>query len=353
MVTLKTVAETASVSIATASRALRDDPLVAEETTHLVREVAKKLSYRPLRTASRQTSKLLKAKNISLLLIGMHESMERLPSVAAAIQGARTSLTELGANLLEADLPKGTEEPSFLGLTRLDGIIAKAALRLPNLHKLRSSAVQKLRTIPTVWLMDRPKGFEDYGDLAGCDDFAVGQLAARHLHEHGHRTVAFLNSQAGHVSFERRKAGFLAVCQEWEMSCSILESGETGAAVLPLHPIEEVRSVQVLVDEVLSLPHTPTAVFTPCDSVAVFVWRALHSRNKRPGVDLSVISANNESMLIAGLFPELTTIDTRSLEVGEWAVRLLSDRLMNRFSGDPISILVKPRLCSGGSVAKF
>lgn len=45
--TLKTVAQEAGVSVSTASRALANNPAIAEETRHKVRSVANKLGYRP------------------------------------------------------------------------------------------------------------------------------------------------------------------------------------------------------------------------------------------------------------------------------------------------------------------
>ncbi|MEM1295734.1 MAG: substrate-binding domain-containing protein, partial [Verrucomicrobiota bacterium] len=71
--------------------------------------------------------------------------------------------------------------------------------------------------------------------------------------------------------------------------------------------------------------------FVPADSIAVLLYHALAKRGLSIPGDISVISANHEIGLIAGLYPALATIDIRSELIGEEAVQLLS----RAFAGEP------------------
>src|SRR4051812_9609919 len=70
MVTIKDIAEKASVSIATVSRVLNNDPLlsVSDDTRKKVLEVVNKLNYKPLRRKKEKLIKVKESYNIGLVL---------------------------------------------------------------------------------------------------------------------------------------------------------------------------------------------------------------------------------------------------------------------------------------------
>ncbi len=76
-------------------------------------------------------------------------------------------------------------------------------------------------------------------------------------------------------------------------------------------------------------------------------------RNLRVGVDISVISGNNDAALIAGLHPRLTTFDIHAEEIGQLAVRQLAMRLAYLGVLPDCELMLVPTLSDGDSVIEL
>jgi len=349
-ITVKDVAVTASVSLGTVSRVLNGDPSVSTEVRRRVREAVDTLGYTRLRSRSRANSySPLKGRNIALVMLGMDRSLADLPSVAAAIHGAEATLKELGANLLLVDIPRADHLPATLGRNRIDGLLLQGALLETMLQHANIALLQRLEQIPTVWFLGKPVGA--WGDVVESNDRSVGRLAAEHLWQQGHRRLAFLSPKPHQATFAQRQAAF-----EWHARrlgahlTTVLGEGSEGKQPIP--PVDALPSVDGLVEQLLSLPNHPTAVFVPGDAVAAMVYRALAQRGLQIGRDLSMISCNNEATLLAGLYPSLTTIDIHAEYIGRRAVDQLIWRLAHReLPADDIG--VEPTLHGGESVNNY
>jgi LacI family transcriptional regulator len=327
-ITVKDVAATASVSLGTVSRVLNGDPSVSTQVRQRVREAVDTLGYTRLRSRGRANSySPLKGRNIALVMLGMDRSLVDLPSVAAAIHGAEAALKELGANLLLVDIPRADHVPATLGRNRIDGLLLKGALQGGLLERGNDALLQRLAQIPTVWFLGKPLGA--WGDVVQSNDRSVGRLAAEHLWQQGHRHLAFLSPKPSQTTFAQRQAAF-----EWHArhlgAHLVTVLGEDSDWKLPLMPVDAVESVDDLVEQLLSLPDRPTGLFVPGDAVAAMVYRALAKRGMQVGRDLSMISCNNETTLLTGLYPSLTTIDIHAVHIGRRAVDQLIWRLAHR-----------------------
>ena len=126
----------------------------------------------------------------------------------------------------------------------------------------------------------------------------------------------------------------------------------TRSTSLPLQPVSDVDVVDKLVGKFLGLRSKPTAVFCPADCISAMVYRACARRGIQIGKDISLISCNNESPLLTGLYPEVTTIDICAEQIGRQAVEQLIWRLGHQDSPS-VTVSVQPRLVEGMSVAKF
>ena len=354
MITIRHVAESASVSIGTVSRVLSGDPTVLPQNAERVRQAVQTLKYVPLRrrngtAAAPEGGNLLKGANIALLLLGLDRSLAALPSVAEAIHGIEAGVSDAGANLLLADVPMADRVPPVLERQRVDGVILKGALQGRWLDHITPELSSHLRGVPSVWFLGRPDG--GWGDVVQSDDMQVGRLAAEHLVSRGHRTLAFLNPKPNQVTFLRRQAGFVTHA---EAAGATVQKflGESGGWSLPLRTVKEVDAVQGLVDALIASTPRPTAVFVPGDSVATMVYRALYVRGLTVGKDLSVISCNNEAPLLAGLYPHLTTIDIHADAIGRRTVDQLAWRMSHR--GQPATdVALEPTGVEGESVVRI
>jgi LacI family transcriptional regulator len=284
-----------------------------------------------------------------LLLLGLDRSLASLPSVAEAIHGIEAAVSEAGANLLLADVPLADRVPPALERQRVDGVILKGALQGRWVESMSPELAARLRGVPSVWFLGRPHG--GWGDVVQSNDLRVGQIAAEYLVAQGHRNLAFLNPKPDQITFLQRQAGFVAHA---ELAGATVHKflGEAGKWTLPLRSVREVEPVQGLVDALVRSEPRPTAVFVPGDSVAAMVYRALYARGLVVGRDLSVISCNNEAPLVAGLFPQLTTIDIHATAIGRRTVDQLAWRMSHR--GEPaVDASLEPHVVAGESVVRI
>ena len=82
------------------------------------------------------------------------------------------------------------------------------------------------------------------------------------------------------------------------------------------------------------------------------VYRILARCKIQVGKDISPISCNNELPLLAGLYPEVTTIDVCAEQIGRQAVEQMIWRLDHPES-PPVSVSLQPRLVEGMSVTRL
>ena len=119
----------------------------------------------------------------------------------------------------------------------------------------------------------------------------------------------------------------------------------------PLERPKSLDGVQTLLTPILDKRRKVTAIFAPADSIAVLLYHALGERGLSVPSDMSVISANREAGLIAGLYPTLTTVDIHATQTGREAVALLKRSLQRGPDPAPQDIQIVPSLSLGDSVA--
>lgn len=347
--TVKDVARAADVSVGTVSRVLSGEPNVAADTAERVLKAVEKLNYSRLRKRkSPPDGKALLRRNIAMLLLGMDRSLVTLPSVASGIHGAESALSDSGAEVLLADLPNADRLPESISRRNVHGVVAKGALQAHLIEHASPELVERLREIPTVWLLGRPQQ-ADWGDVVESNDAAVGKIAAEYLLSRGHTRLAILDPKPDHVSFSQRCASFTWQAKQNGATVDNV-FGKNSDWTLPLQAVNDVELVDILVGRLLKLRRKPTAVFVPADCIAAMVYRACARRGLQVGKDLSLISCNNELPLLTGLYPEVTTIDICAEQIGRQAVEQLIWRLEHADSPN-VSVSVEPKLVEGMSVA--
>ena len=349
-VTLREIADAAGLSVSTASRALNGHPAISVDTVAKVRRVAELLRYRRVRSHRRlDVTQAVAGKSVAMISLAMDPSLVALPVVAAAIKGVEAGLSEASACLRLAHVPDLKHVPRGLRPATLDGVILTGSRQGSHIAAARSSLIDQLRTLPTVWILGRPAGC--WGDVVASDDYATGAMAAEHLVARGHRHLAFVNPKPDHLLFMRREDGFVARARRLGAEVRCFCEAPPGGWGLPLRPALNVETVQGLIDRLLAAEPQPTAVFAAADSVAAVVYRALAARRLRVGRDISVISGNNDHSLIAGLRPSLTTFDIHAEQIGRLAVRQLAMRLSASNASPDAELMIRPTLVEGESVA--
>jgi LacI family transcriptional regulator len=354
-VTIRDVAREAGVTPGTASRALRGHPQVSEACIARVRAAAERLGYRPLRDRSRQSNpQPLAGKQIAIAMFGIDRTLAALPVVAEAIHGAEEALAEAGAHPIIVNVPDPAEPPRSLRRVKFDGVLAKAAMQGDVARTFTQRLRQTLGETPLVWMLGRPAGAA--GDVVDPDDALVGRLAAEAAVAQGHRRAVIVNPKADHALFAVRCAAFRCCVEEHGGAVVEHDRPRTAPVSFPLQPVMDVAEVQPLVDRAVQATKSsdrdrPTLIFCPADSIAALVYRALATRGRVAGRDISVVSCNNERALVAGLWPTLATIEVHPQRIGRMAVEQLTRRITGEFAGAAVQIGVEPTFIPGGSLA--
>jgi DNA-binding LacI/PurR family transcriptional regulator len=168
------------------------------------------------------------------------------------------------------------------------------------------------------------------------DHKRAAELSLRHLHQLGHRHIAFMRGQPFSADSDERWRSIVAVARELrleirpELTIQLerdLTSPELG------YPVAQ---------ELLQKGRRFTAIVSFNDIAAIGAIRALHDANLRVPQDISVIGFD-DIQLAAYHNPRLTTIRQPLRYMGETAARILLQRLQG-FRDYPQEFAVPPEL---------
>jgi LacI family transcriptional regulator len=308
-ITIRDIAERASVSVSTVSLVLRDSPLVRQETRERVKQAAADIGYVYNRSAaslrSRQTG-----------VVGLCVNDLTNPYFAEMVAGIERALYALGRTVLMSDAQEDpARQLAFVEKMReysVDGLLVSPAHAI---QAPRLAALVRASRIPCVLVSrDLPGSGLDYAGYNHRDGML---LAVEHLIASGHRRIALLGgSRATWVGSERVKGYRLALA----------------GAGLPHDPVLEIEGPLTrqdgmrIIERVLALEHPPTAAACANDVFAFGVMLGLRRRGLEPGRDFAV--TGNDNIAEAALWtPSLTTVDTDFQVIGSEAVRMLLERI--------------------------
>jgi len=356
LVTLTDVAREADVAVGTASRVLNNFSNVNAEAKRRVLEAVARLKYRPLRqrkSSGTTRERESKSCNLGLVLLGMDETLVHVPVLSEVLHGVESAVAGFNGNLFFANLPNADRVPAFLKRSEIEGLIVKTSqyseLPMPETNRL----VRSILRLPIVWVWGRPEGAP--GDLCSFNHRTAALLAARHLAEHGHRRVGYLNPKKGKSSNEDIKKEFRYACERQGLDLTLIESATARFTAWPEPAVTSVDDVLPLVDQWIALPAAkrPTALFVPADNYAVHVNAALQQRGLEIGRDVGLISCNNEKSIVGAIKPRLTTVDVGAARIGAKCAEQLMWRLENPGDTSVQTILFEPELLVGESVQRL
>lgn len=307
--TLRDVARQAGVSIATASRALSNPDLVAEDTRTAVREAAEACGYR-INLLARSLRK--RCTDTILVLI---------PEINNAFYPEIISSLERNAHALGYSIILGLtfncveEERSYdsmLGAQRADGLMILDG----GLDTLIEAGIQP--TVPVVQVLEC-KGGPSMPSVV-IDEFEVAERAVSYLHDLGHRRIAHISGSNNSLVSWERILGFRRAMERR----GLLVSNDLIVAGNYDHLGGESAMTRLL-----GLDMRPTAVFCANDESAIGALRACRNFGLQVPEQMSIIGVDDT--MIAGLSdPPLTTIRQPRQLIGEVAMRLLIDLIRGK-----------------------
>lgn len=304
--TIRDVARHAGVSVATASRVLNGKDVVTPQTRDRILSVMAELGFSPSPAARR----------LSLgrtLTIGVVVSFLTRPQAAERLRGVDAVLADSEFDLVIYNVESVQKRDHYLStLTRTQRADGLLVMSLPPSSETADVLVGS--PVPVVFIDVHTPTVERLPRVIG-DDVAGGAMAARHVLEMGHRSIAFIGDAVadpfGFTSSRDRERGFRDELRRAGIEIPDRWIGH-GA-----HGRYESRDLarRMLLDD-----HRPTAIFSASDTQALGVIAAAREIGLHVPDDLSVIGYDD---IEAADYVGLTTVRQRLFESGRRGAEIL------------------------------
>jgi LacI family transcriptional regulator len=331
MSTIKDVAARAGVSFTTVSHVLNGTRRVSEEARARVEQAVAEMGYSPSAVARA-------LKTSETFIFGVLVPDITNPFFAELTRGIedRCWQTDYSVFLCNCDDDGGRQDRYLQTLIerRVDGLVlAAAAGEAAEVAK----RLARSNNVPTVVVERRIPGLD--ADLVRIDHDAGARLAAGHLLEKGHRSIACLSGPSDFDISRERTAGWLAALREAgvEPRPEWMLTGDFSASA----GYEMARS--------LLARGEVTAILAGNDVMAIGVLRAAAELGISVPEQLSVIGFDGID-LGGYVHPGLTSVGCPIHEMGGTTASLLLERLANR-EGSRREVIIKPRIIERQSVA--
>ena len=310
---MKDLAKELGVSIATVSRALRSSPEIGKEMQQRVKDLAKKMNYRPNPFAQ----SLRKA---APRMIGVVVPNLVTHYYAAVLDGIEDEARRAGYSVISANSHENFEDEAlavdnFVGL-HVEGIIACLAQNTTDYSHYEEIAEMG---IPLVFfgrtcLTDRFSSVTANGDEAA-------RQATLHLLETGSRRIAFLGGPNHLDMVRRRKHGYLEALREYKIPidrdlvvCDTIDYQVALAATRRL----------------LQMSNPPDAILAFNDIITFAAFTAIKDSHLRIPEDVALIGFTDDAHA-AYVTPRMSAIQDQSHQMGVTACQLL----LKSINGDP------------------
>jgi DNA-binding LacI/PurR family transcriptional regulator len=303
LVSIKDIARAAKVSHATVSRALRDSPLVNQETADRIRQIARGMGYRPSAVARSLVTK--KTNTLGVVVTSIAD-----PFIAEIVSGIEEMANDHGYSVFlansNADPDREVKVVQSFHERRVDGIVVTAsrvgALYLPRLAELQA---------PIVLINNQHPG--QFAHSVRIDNIIASREATQHLIQLGHRRIAYLGDQSGFQSDTERFTGYRQALELADLPFR---------PELVAHGDGKAEGGLPAMEKLLALPQPPTAVFCYNDMSALGALRAIRARGLSVPGDVSLVGFDD--LFIASYTqPMLTTIRQPKRQMGRMAMEIL------------------------------
>ncbi|EOB9998510.1 DNA-binding transcriptional regulator CytR [Cronobacter sakazakii] len=305
--TMKDVAVRARVSTATVSRALMNPEKVSQATRNRVEQAAIDVGYLP-----GSLNRNLKRNESRTILVIVPDICD--PFFSEIIRGIEVTAAEQGYLVLIGDCAhQNQQEKTFINLIitkQIDGMLLLGS-RLPF-----DASKEEQRNLPPM-VMANEFAPELELPTVHIDNLTAAFNAVNYLHELGHQRIACIAGPEEMPLCHYRLQGYVQALRRSGMTVDphYIARGdftyEAGANAL---------------EQLLSLPQPPTAIFCHSDVMALGALSMAKRRGFRVPDDLSIIGFDNIA-LAEFCDPPLTTVAQPRFDIGREAMLLLLSQL--------------------------
>ncbi len=312
-ISLKDLAHELGVSIATVSRALRNSPEIGQEMQMKVKELAKRLNYRP-----NPFAQSLRKEGPRIIGVVVPNLVTHF--YAAVLDGIEDEARRAGYSVISSNSHESCEDEvraidNFINL-HVEGIIASVSQNTTDYSHFEK--VSKMG-IPLVFfgrtcLPDLFSSVTANGDVAA-------KKATQHLIETGSRRIAFLGGPNHLDMVKRRKHGYLEALRDNRIPID--------RELVVCNRIDFDLVVEAT-KQLLQIENRPDAILAVNDTVTFAAFTAVKEMGLRIPEDVALIGFTDDQHA-RYVTPQMSAIEDQSYKMGCVAY----DLLQKSISGDP------------------
>jgi len=310
--TLSDLARMAGVSTSTASRALKDNPVIKQQTRDKLQALAKQHNFSLNTAASRLRTQRTQVVAVILNLIEHTEQSISDPFLLKVVGDLNQALNSKGYDLLLSNSFMATDDWAnyFINSSRADGLIVIGQGKSDD--KFNKAVASGAPIV--VW---GDPGTEHSYPVIGSDNQLGGYLATQHLLKKGRNKIVFLGDPE-HAEMAQRFKGYNQALAEFNLS--------QDPALTFAIDITSQAAYHKINQSILGQGLTFDAIVTSSDMVALGALKALKERYINVPNDVAIVGFDDIAM--AELFhPALTTIRQNTRQAAEVMVEQLLAQL--------------------------
>lgn len=308
-ITIYDIASKLNISIATVSRALKDDPVVNKKTRKKVSQAAEEMGYRSNHFARNLRNQRTETIGVIVPKLNSH-------FMSSVIAGIESVANTKGYNLIISQSSESAEKEIASAKTmfnnRVDGLLVSLAY---NTEDLSHFDIFLKKNIPVIFF-DRVMEDENYTNII-IENKKAAYEATTHLIEQGCKKIVHITASSKQNVYKNRLDGYKQALADHGLKFDkknviagnlSLEAGEAAAELI------------------LQMKPLPDAVFVANDNCAVGCMIALKNAGILIPEDIAFVGFNNDAVSKV-IEPNLTTINYPGYEMGEFAARNLINHL--------------------------
>ena len=304
---IKDIARAANVSHSTVSRALRNSPLVNSETAERIKRIARESNFRV--SAVGRSLATGRTNSIGVVVTTLAD-----PFIAEVATGVQDAANARGYSVILANSNEDPEREMKVVQSfeerRVDGIVVMSSrvgsVYVPVLAEMK---------IPMVLINSLHPG--DFAYSVTIDNAGASRAATRFLIQLSHKRIGYIGDKFGAQANAGRLSGYRLALES---------SGIPYRPELVVYGDSRPEGGLHAMEQLLSIPEPPTAVFCFNDMTAIGALNAAQRRGLRAPDDISIVGFDD--LLIASYtLPPLTTVRQPKHEMGRMATEILLNLL--------------------------
>ncbi|HTJ10535.1 MAG TPA: LacI family DNA-binding transcriptional regulator [Dinghuibacter sp.] len=308
-ITIYDLARELNISVATISRALKDDPVVSKKTKKKITDLAEQLGYR-----SNHFARNLRSQRTHM--IGVIIPRVNSYFMSTVIAGIEKVTSEAGYNLIisqsSESVDREKEAVKTMFNNRVDGLLVSLAYDTTDATHFD---IFDRKRIPFLFF-DRVIDDNRWTSIL-IDNHKAGYEATAHLIAQGCRRIVHLTAASTQKVYRDRLAGYRQALEEHDIPFRkeyVIQNNLTPEAGVEA------------AGRILAMKPRPDGVFVANDNSAVHCLLTLKQAGVRIPEDVAFVGFNNDpvSMVVE---PNLSTINYPGYEMGVIAARNLIQHL--------------------------